>query len=137
MSPRPKKAQRRPRPTPESSGSAVAPPHQALVTAEFRGPLPLPSHLEHYEQILPGAAERILRMGEAEQAARHEQIVRKNALETLRTRWGLGAWILTLAAVIFLAYIGEPLVAAIVGTGIGLSGIGRIVRAVRRRAPSE
>lgn len=76
-------------------------------------------------------------MGEAEQAARHEQETRNTQLETFKTRWGFVAWSLTLAAVIFLAYIGETLVAAIVGSGIGLSGIARILAAIRGRAPAE
>ena len=76
-------------------------------------------------------------MGEAEQAARHEQEARNIQLETFKTRWGFVAWILTLAAVILLAYLGETVVATILGSGIGLSGVARILAAIRRGAPSE
>lgn len=76
-------------------------------------------------------------MGEAEQAARQEQEVRNTKLETFKTRWGFVAWGLTLAAVVFLAYIGETLVAAILGSGIGLSGIARILTAIRGSSSPE
>lgn len=44
--------------------------HQ-VVSASFQGPLPPPSYLERYEQICPGAAERIIRCMEREQEHRH------------------------------------------------------------------
>jgi uncharacterized membrane protein len=37
----------------------------------FEGPIPPPAVLQGYEQILPGAAERILRMAEQQAAHRH------------------------------------------------------------------
>ncbi|MEI7789113.1 MAG: DUF2335 domain-containing protein [Chlorobiaceae bacterium] len=40
----------------------------------FIGPLPHPSVLRKYEQILPGSAERILIMAEKEQDKRHERV---------------------------------------------------------------
>ena len=40
----------------------------------FQGPLPAPDLLEHYEKILPGISERIMRMAEKEQALRGEAI---------------------------------------------------------------
>lgn len=41
-------------------------------SAEFSGPLPPPGALEKYEQVSPGAAERIIAMAEAEISHRHE-----------------------------------------------------------------
>lgn len=35
-----------------------------LIQQEYRGILPPPNHLEHYEHILKGSAERILKMAE-------------------------------------------------------------------------
>ena len=43
--------------------------HQKL----HQGPLPAPEDLTRYEDLLPGAAERIFRMAEIEQQHRHEQ----------------------------------------------------------------
>lgn len=41
----------------------------------YSGPLPVPAHLAQYEEILPGAAERILKMAE-------EQSIHRRALES-------------------------------------------------------
>ncbi len=46
--------------------------HQSV---SFSGPLPPPNHLEQYERILPGAAERILKMAE-------DQSLHRRNLET-------------------------------------------------------
>ena len=35
------------------------------------GPLPSPSDLEHYEKLMPGLADRIVKMAESEMASRH------------------------------------------------------------------
>lgn len=42
-----------------------------FVAAQYSGPLPLPQHYAQYEEILPGAADRILSMAEKEQSHRH------------------------------------------------------------------
>jgi uncharacterized membrane protein len=41
------------------------------VSAQYQGPIPPPEHFAGYERVLPGAAERILRL--AEQQASHRQ----------------------------------------------------------------
>ena len=45
----------------------------AQESSSFRGPLPHPSHFEGYNNVLPGAAERILAMAEKQQAYNIEQ----------------------------------------------------------------
>jgi uncharacterized membrane protein len=46
----------------------------AKLTAQIRysGPLPAPELFRQYDEVLPGAAERILKMAEREAAHRHE-----------------------------------------------------------------
>lgn len=60
-------AARQPKPTPQPSH---------LVATETKivksGPLPDPATLEQYEQLVPGAAQRIIAMAEREQAHRHQ-----------------------------------------------------------------
>lgn len=52
--------------------------HLALVSqAQFTGPIPPPAILEQYDRLVPGAAERILQMAEAE--SRHRQVLEKQA----------------------------------------------------------
>lgn len=46
----------------------------AAKSETFEGPLPHPDILAQYENILPGIADRIVRMAEAEQNARHSAI---------------------------------------------------------------
>jgi len=47
------------------------------VTQQFSGPLPHPEILNRYDQIITGAAERILIM--AEEDARHQRDIEKTA----------------------------------------------------------
>jgi len=47
----------------------------AQQSVSFSGPLPPPNHLEQYERILPGAAERLLKMAE-------DQSLHRRNLET-------------------------------------------------------
>ena len=42
------------------------------VMTSFQGPLPSPDILQGFEYVLPGAAERIMKMAEKEQDARHK-----------------------------------------------------------------
>lgn len=56
-------------------GPPVNPPQQALLkqamhVVQHQGPLPAPDDLDRYNTLLPGAAERIIRMAEEESAHR-------------------------------------------------------------------
>lgn len=44
---------------------------RVLKREKFSGPLPKPEHFGQYERVLPGTAERILKMAEKEQDHRH------------------------------------------------------------------
>lgn len=44
---------------------------QTLVHQSYQGPIPPSLELQRYEEVLPGAAERIISMAEKEQAQRH------------------------------------------------------------------
>ncbi len=99
------------------------------------GPLPPPSHFEHYERMLPGAAERIFATGESEQAARHEIEAHASRLEMRETSLGVVVWFGILVAVVFLAWIGHTTVAGILAGGIGVAAIPRLVTAIGNRNP--
>lgn len=66
---------------PARTGPAGGPRSIQQVThQEFhQGPIPAASEMARYEELLPGAADRILRMAEAEQATRHR--VFENAVQ--------------------------------------------------------
>lgn len=48
----------------------TAPDRESLVAVQFEGPLPPPDMLAHYEDVVPGAAERILSLAERQQRHR-------------------------------------------------------------------
>ena len=66
--------------------------------AHSGGPLPPPSELEKIDQIIPGGADRLLRMAEKEQTHRIEDAKRGQYLG-----WSLAAGAVIAAAVVSLA----------------------------------
>lgn len=58
--------------------------HQSVSIQHISGPLPSPEALAKYDQVVPGAAERIIKMAEQEAAHRqNEERKTHNALVTL------------------------------------------------------
>ena len=92
----------------------------------FSGPLPPPALYAHYEDVLPGAAERILALTEREQAHRHRFETDALHAEVRYSNLGmwLGAGVLTfvLIAACFCAYIGRGEVAIAIA-GLGVAGV--------------
>lgn len=97
MSGKRKKPPRRPRQGPAQS-STPAPQGQTQVSGnvqsislEYSGPLPHPNHLAQFDQVLPGAAERIL-TGYETQAA-HRQALEKKVTDANVRSQSRGVWI--------------------------------------------
>jgi uncharacterized membrane protein len=66
----------------------------ARVTAimrreEFRGPIAHPDHLDRYEKICPGAADRIISMAEREQQFRIDVLTKSQDDDTLDRKRGM------------------------------------------------
>jgi len=59
--------------------SRVAAAHSAVRIQHHEGPLPAPEDLHRYEALIPGTAERIIRMAEDESAHRRRIEDRANA----------------------------------------------------------
>ncbi len=75
---------------------------QVVIRNEaFAGPIPPPAAFSAYEQALPGTADRILKMAEAEQAGRIEQ-TRRQADATSRAKM-LGPVFGFLSAIVLVA----------------------------------
>jgi uncharacterized membrane protein len=72
-----------------------------------QGPLPSPEEFGGYDQVLPGAAERILSMAEKEQKHRHdlESQETEQAIAVSKSEIGLAANGQRIAAVLFLSII--------------------------------
>ena len=55
-----------------SSEVPQSPVREEILSAQYSGPLPLPSSFREYDKVLPGSADRILKMAENEQNGRRE-----------------------------------------------------------------
>ena len=102
-----------------------------VVRSEFSGPMPPPSILRGYEDILPGSADRILKM--AEKQSEHRQAMERKMIsaESRDSLLGvlfafcLGAGCIV-AAVIMVITVPEN-AGAISATVLGTTGIGAII----------
>ncbi|MCP4115428.1 MAG: DUF2335 domain-containing protein [Desulfobacteraceae bacterium] len=80
MSKNPKKSRKQNRPVVAKSGSQRTGSKQhvtrsiseSLVASQFQGPIPPPELLAGYDDVVPGAADRIIALAEKETAHRHE-----------------------------------------------------------------
>lgn len=90
-----------------------------LAQSKFhRGPLPAPEDLLRYEQICPGAADRIIRMAEKEQKSL--QKFRLKEYRSLRMGIILGfiSFMFLIALVFSAIYLDKPWVAAVLVAGM-------------------
>ena len=86
--------------SPEERREAATIMQAAIQISRFTGPLPRPEELAKYEQILPGAADRIIRM--AEQQSTHRQSLEVVVIGGNATtqKWGLAcAFIIAMSAI--------------------------------------
>jgi uncharacterized membrane protein len=82
---------------------------------QFAGPIPPPDILQGYENVLQGAAERIVAM--AERQAAHRQYLERKIVEDGSQRANIGMWLGFVIAVVVLAVS-----AALIWTGYGWQG---------------
>ncbi len=68
-----------PKKSTKNKGNNSALVQKKFVSEQLQGPIPPPSYLSGYEQLLPGAADRILKMAEKE--TEHRQAMEKKALD--------------------------------------------------------
>lgn len=87
----------------------------------YSGPLPHPDALARYDEIVPGAAERIIRMAEKEMEHRHENETRlsKNVIRTTFTSivFAFISVIILSGLVFYSLYKGFDTVAASIAVG--------------------
>lgn len=95
------------------------------------GPLPAPQQLHQYEQVLPGLAERIVRLTEVEQAHRHEivgsALKRDARIKERGQLLAMLAMIIVLAFCAFLVVAGSPRVAGAVAISLVAAVVGIFV----------
>jgi uncharacterized membrane protein len=95
---------------------------RAIATERvFQGPVPPPEYFRGYEEVLPGAADRILRMAEREQEHRimwEQEALRAEARNSvLGMKFGFGALIILILGAMGAAFLEmQPLALALTGT---------------------
>lgn len=104
-----------------------------VIEQKFSGPIPPPNIIAGYEKVIPGAADRIIRMAEQQSSHRQEmelmQIkaeIRDNLLGVI---FAFGLGIGCLAACIITVLMVPAAAGAICGSILGVTGIGSIVTA--------
>jgi uncharacterized membrane protein len=102
---------------------------ETMTRTRFSGPLPPPEILKGYEDVLPGSAERIIRMTEKQQAHRiqiESSVVEENCRSQRRgLHYGFAISLLVILGGFFLIYEGKNITgAAVVITAVaGLVGV--------------
>lgn len=122
----------------------IAPRHQPGVTTieeqQYLGPIPPPEILNGFEQIVPGAAERILAM--AEENGKHQREMEKKALAVaFRTVligqiFGLVIGVLAFVTCIIALYLGSENTAMTIG-GVTVTGLVAVFVTGRLRKPKN
>lgn len=112
-----------------------------LVAMSRSGPLPHPEELVKYEKILPGSADRIVKMAESEQRHRHEIENERNQAEIRDSGRGVHyAFILGLAGIIggvVVALFGAPTAGSIIGLGSLASLVGTFIYGTRQQNQTD
>ena len=112
-----------------------------IESASFSGPLPPPSMFGEYDRVLPGSAERILRMAEREQA--HRMNWETTALggdirqEQYGQWFGLLIAVLCIGSAVYLAMNGQTTVAGILAGTSALGLAGRFIQGKRDESQRE
>ncbi|MEK7150143.1 MAG: DUF2335 domain-containing protein [Patescibacteria group bacterium] len=97
------------------------------VSQSFSGPLPHPDILRQFNEIVPGAAERIIKMAEEQSAHRKELEKKVINSDITRSKWGQ-----ILGFVIALAGLGVSAIVVVYGNAIagGFIGVGTLASLV-------
>lgn len=120
---------------PESSAGEGKQEKSVRVSALFTGPLPHPSVLKAYDNVLPGLAERIVVLAEGEADHRRNMNLKAMANERIGTFSGLAVAVSFAGVAAYALKCGHPTAASILGTGTLGSIIGAFVYGSRGKSP--
>ena len=122
---------------PKDQSRPVVNPRQELQQYQYSGPIPPPLMLEQYNKIIPGSAERILKMAEEQTA--HRRNLEKQALSTDSRNSTLGIFCALLISIGVLSLAGYAInlnqrVAASLISAIGIGSlVGTFIYGTRSR----
>jgi uncharacterized membrane protein len=107
-------------------------------SAFFSGPLPPPAILAQYDSVVPGAAERILKMAEEQSKHRRDLESQVIAADIANARKGLMfgfiIGVVGLLAALIAALYGKEWVGSVLGVGTLVSLVGTFVYGSQRKA---
>lgn len=112
-----------------------------ILTAFHSGPLPPPSILEGYERVLPGSAERIVKMAETQSL--HRQLLEKTLVSTSSRNSTMGLIFGFIIAVIafalsaYLIYTSHVVVGGIMGSAVIVALVGVFVYGSKSQEPNK
>ena len=113
--------------SPSKQAQAKIQPSRQVVSQQWSGPLPPPAALEHFNEIIPDGAERIMAMIEREQAHRiaHDNtVLAAQKADTKRGHYiGGAACLFAIGGAIYTAYIGAPAVVSIALVSVPILGM--------------
>ena len=101
MSKERKKIQNHPEHSESELDTSPGTPPKQVVQTSYSGPLPTSSELANYERIVPGSAERVIRM--AESYADHQQSIENKIIEYNRAESSKGQIIGAILVVVILS----------------------------------
>lgn len=94
----------------------------------FSGPLPHPDVLRKFEEVVPGAAERIIKMAEEQSAHRKDLEQKVISSDIARSKWGqILGFVIAISGLIVSAVIsiyGNAIAGGIIGVGTLASLVG-------------
>lgn len=108
---------------------------EIVVSEHFSGPMPHPRHLRQYEDVLPGAAERILTMAEKSLEHNTSMSARMLAAEIDDSRRGMRFGALLFALLIICAFASMFVTESeiVPGLFLGAAAIGAITAFIKGR----
>jgi uncharacterized membrane protein len=108
---------------------------KVVMSEHYSGPLPHPRHLQEYNSILPGGAERIISMTEAQQRHNMEQQSKIVKCEIVDRHVGMGLGFAAFVLLIVLAYVaGMADKTILAGLLLGTAAIGGVVAFIKGRS---
>lgn len=103
------------------------PQQHKVISQQWSGPLPPPAALEHFNEIIPNGADRIMSMIESEQAHRisHDNAVLAAQTADMKRGHIIGgiACILSISGAIYTSYIGAPAAVSIALVSVPILGM--------------
>lgn len=116
-------------------------PQQQILAQNWQGPIPPPGALEHVDRIVPGGADRLIRMAEQQQAHRiamEASLIQSNIVDTSRGQiFGVVVALVAVVGAIYLAATGAPWQVPVALVSVPILGVVKALIDGRRGAQHD